>query len=158
MQNSSMKVIASFGLKTIPFQQSYEGLEIKCGSLLMDQTCNGKTQQAPVFVRIYKTLFDHYAIVYRNELIPSTAVYISLKNCQVYKGDKDDIKVIPDNLEGTKITFKVAEAFDVDKWVEALTPTCNVISDSLYQSFTPPSSPVIPKSPTMPPLPEVEES
>ena len=157
MQDSEMKVNKPSDFKTVPFQEKYDGLEIKSGGLLMDQNLNGRMHQVPVFVRVYKTLFDHYVIVYRNEKIPSTAVHVSLKSSQVYKGDRNNIHVIPDNVEGTKLTFYVKTEADVVGWITALTPTCTVINESCVQSFTPPSSPVIPKSPSMPPVPESEE-
>lgn len=148
------------GLRTIPFQQNYEGLEIKSGNLFMIQDNiyrKNKTEKLPVLVRVYKTLFEHYAVVYRNEKVPNTATYISLKNCQVSQCDGRRINVIPNNLEGTKVIFEIPESDDVTEWLTALTPTCNTVHDTGIQSFTPPSSPRIPKSPTMPPVQEDDE-
>lgn len=122
-----------------------------------DSISHGRTKKTAVFVRVYKTLFEHYAVVYKNEKVPSTATYICLKNCQVFQGEGDDIKVVPDNLEGIKVTFEIPDSEEIRNWLNALTPTCTAIHDSGIQSFTPPSSPIIPKSPTMPPVLEDEE-
>jgi len=155
VRKSDMKLNEACGIQTIEFQQKYDGLEIKSGDMWMVQICNDWVRKIPVFVRVYKTLFEHYAIVYKNENISTSAVYVSLKHSQVHKGDGKDIMIIPDNVEGTNLTLEVTTHVEVDDWVSALTPT--VVCEISSQSFTPPSSPLIPKSPTMPPLPEVDE-
>lgn len=99
-----------------------DGLEVKSGSLLMVQCCNGKEMKIPVIVRVYQNCFEHYAIIYRDSKYTNSAVFVSLKHCRVYKCDNCEIKVVPSDIEGSSFTFQVGKTQDVNEWISALEP------------------------------------
>lgn len=139
---------------TIPVVKE-EGLEIKSGRLDMLQTCNDTSVHIPVFVRVYRNSYEHYAVIYRDQKFTNNSIYISLKHCVVFRNDNEDneIRVIPDNLEGTKLTFRIEQLDEVDEWVSVFQSNCV----SSPNSISPSLSPVIPRTPLMPTLQELEE-
>lgn len=133
-----------------------EGLEVKCGSLYMIQLCGSKLMNIPVFVRVYRNCFEHYAIINRDQKYTNSAVYISLKHCKVYRSDSDndnEFKLVPEDIEGTNWTFQASRKQDVNGWISALQPSIS--------SGSPPKgslSPSVRRSLLMPTLQEsIEE-
>ncbi|OWF43801.1 uncharacterized protein LOC110459234 [Mizuhopecten yessoensis] len=134
-----------------------EGLEVKSGQLYMLQEQNNKMRKLPVFVRVYRNRFEHYAVIYRNQTFTNNSIYISLKNCAVRRCDTKDngIVVIPDNMEGTKMTFQTKESQEMEDWISAFHSirTHHPRKSTVHQIM----SPVIPRTPLMPCLQEEEE-
>jgi len=145
--------------KSVPIPHREDGLEVKSGSLFMQQSFDNKTRKIPVFVRVYKNSFEHYAVIYRNQTFTNNSVYISLKNSIVSRNDGADDKeicVIPDNVEGTKLIFLTTKASEVEEWVAVLQSSF-ISSSPTSGSISPTLSPIIPRTPIMPTLEEMEE-
>lgn len=133
-----------------------EGLEVKSGQLYMLQEQNNKMRKVPVFVRVYRNRFEHYAVIFRNQTFTNNSIYVSLKNCVVRRCETKDngIIVSPDNMEGTKMTFEIKESSDMEDWISAFHSN---ITQRPGKSMRQLASPVIPKTPLMPCLQEEEE-
>ncbi|VDI02932.1 Hypothetical predicted protein [Mytilus galloprovincialis] len=94
--------------------------EIKSGRLHMVQTFNNKVLTVPVFLRVYKTRFEHYAIVHKDQLFTNSGLYLSLKNCQISKGESNEIKIVPNSIDGGKVTFVANSKSDGEEWMTSL--------------------------------------
>ncbi|VDI65178.1 Hypothetical predicted protein [Mytilus galloprovincialis] len=94
--------------------------EIKSGRLHMVQTFNNKVLTVPVFLRVYKTRFEHYAIVHKDQLFTNSGLYLSLKNCQISKGESNEIKIVPNSIDGGKVTFVANSKSDAEEWMTSL--------------------------------------
>lgn len=140
-----------------PVNTNKVGLEVKSGQLYVLQEHTNKTRKVPVFVRVYRNRFEHYAAIFRNQTFTNNSSYVSLKNCVVRRCDKveNGIVVISDNMEGTKMTFQTKESHDMADWISAFNSTRS--SQLRKGSISPCLSPVIPRSPLMPILQEDEE-
>lgn len=99
-----------------------EGLEVKSGGLHMVQCCSGHLVKLPVLVQVYKNCFEHYAVIYRDAKYTSSAVYLSLKNCKVYKSDNDnnEIMLVQNDIDGSSLTLQVSSKKDVNDWISVL--------------------------------------
>jgi hypothetical protein len=86
----------------------------------MIQINNNQTLTVPVFMRVYRNRFEHYAVVSRDQHSTNHSVYLRLRHCQIQKSDSNEIKVIPDNIEGNKLTFIVRNKSEVDDWTHSL--------------------------------------
>lgn len=132
-----------------------EGPETKSGRLCLLQNHGGKVRKAPVFVRVYKSCFEQYAVLYRDHRYSIQTGYVNLKNCSVNIVDdrKTRFKVILNDFEGSGITFEAESGAEAVSWMDALQP--HIASSSPPKSSISPSlSPVIPRSPLMPTLQE----
>ncbi|CAG2231877.1 unnamed protein product [Mytilus edulis] len=129
-------------------RQTMKGLEVKTGSLQMVQCCSGHLVKLPVLVQVYKNCFEHYAVIYRDAKYTSSAVYLSLKNCKVYKSDNDnnEIMLVQNDIDGSSLTLQVSSKKDVNDWI------------SVFQSENPPTagsgSPSVRRASLMPALHE----
>ncbi|OWF43776.1 hypothetical protein KP79_PYT12634 [Mizuhopecten yessoensis] len=134
-----------------------DGLEVKSGRLNLIQTCDNKTITVPVFVRVYRNSYEHYAVIYRDQMFTNSSIFISLKQCVVFRNDNknNEIRVIPDNMEGTKLTFHIKDPGQVEEWISALQSSC--VHPPNSSTISPTLSPVIPRTPLMPTLQELEE-
>ena len=135
-----------------------DGPEIKSGRLYMIQTHAGKTRKIPVFVRVYRSCFEQYAVLYRDQKYSVQSGYVSLKNCSVRESEDNSaqFKVILNDFEGSGLCFEAESSSETGDWVDALQP--QIISSSPPKSsISPTLSPVIPRSPLMPTLEETDE-
>ena len=103
-------------------QTHVEGLEVKGGNLLMVQRFNNRTFTTPVFVRVYRSRFEHYAVIVKDKKFTNSSVYMSLKHCQVTKSNTKEITIVADNVEGNKVSFEVRNKIEVEEWLCAFTP------------------------------------
>ncbi|CAG2242830.1 unnamed protein product [Mytilus edulis] len=76
--------------------------------LTMVQSVNNQLVKVPMVVQVYKTRFEHYAVIHRDMKFTNTAVYMNLKKCQVRKKGKNEITLIADNIE---VYFPIFVAF-----------------------------------------------
>ena len=102
--------------------KNVEGLEVKGGNLLMVQRFNNRTFTTPVFVRVYRSRFEHYAVIVKDQKFTNSSVYMSLKHCQVTGSNTKEITIVADNVEGNKVTFEVRNKLEVEEWMSAFTP------------------------------------
>jgi len=111
-----------------------EGLEVKGGLLLMVQRFNNRTFTTPVYVRVYRGRYEHYAVIVKDQKFTNSSVYMSLKHCQVTRNDTKEITIVADNGEGSKVTFEVRNKIEVEEWMCAFTPVlkqkCTLIVNS----------------------------
>ena len=133
--------------------QREEGLEVKSGNLRLQQKHHYKVQHVPVFARVYQNSFEHYMVIFRDQKYTNNAVFVNLKHCIVNKSDKKDSEfvIIPDSVDGTIFTFETKSEEDVESWLSVLQ------SHTQGLGMSPTLSPVIPRTPIMPPLTEAEE-
>lgn len=139
--------------------QTDSSSEIKCGRLCLIQEHKGKKMRINMFVRVYRSCFEHYAVLYRDQKFSLQSGFIGLKNCTVSicTGKDNQIRVTLNDFEGTGVVFESQSKREVEEWVEALQPQILSSSPTL-SSISPSLSPVIPRSPLMPTLAEEEES
>jgi len=102
--------------------KTIEGLEVKNWNLLMVQRFNNRTFTTPVFVRVYRSRFEHYAVIVKDQKFTNSSVYMSLKHCQVTINNTKEITIVVDNVEGNKVTFEVRNKLEVEEWMCAFTP------------------------------------
>ena len=140
-------------------QQNDSSSQIKCGRLCLIQEHKGKKMKIQVFVRVYRSCFEHYAVLYKDQKLSLQSGFISLKNCIASKctGKDNQIRVTLNDFEGTGVVFESYNKAETEDWLEALQPMCLSSSPTL-SSISPSLSPVIPRSPLMPTLAEEEES
>ena len=151
--NSDLPHLSMCKERTIP-----DGPEIKCGRLFLIQTHGGRRRKVPVFVRVYRSCFEQYAVLYRDQKYSLQSGYVSLKNCYVMESEdnKAQFKVILNDFEGSGLCFEAESLSEVSAWVDALQP--QIVSSSPPKScISPTLSPVIPRSPLMPTLEETDE-
>ena len=132
-----------------------DGPETHCGRLCLVQKYKGRTLRMQVFVRVYRSSYEHYAVLYKDQKYSSQSGYINLKNCSISRcTDKDNqLRVTLNDIEGTGVVFESNTHKEAEQWAEALQP--HIISTSPPKgSITPNLSPVIPRSPLMPTLTE----
>lgn len=136
-----------------------DSLEIKSGRLSLVQMHKGRKMRIQVFVRVYRSSFEHYAVLFKDQKFSLQSGYISLKNCIVDKmsGKDHQVRVTLNDFEGTGVTFESNTCKEAEEWHEALQPQI-VSSSPTLSNITPSLSPVIPRSPLMPTLAEEEES
>lgn len=142
--------------KAVPMGDS---LEIKSGRLCLLQHHKGRKMKVQVFVRVYRSSFEHYVVLYKDQKFSVQTGYISLKNCIVDKSNNKEhqVRVTLNDFEGTGVTFESNTCKEADEWFEVLHPQFLSSSPTL-SSISPNLSPVIPRSPLMPTLAEEEES
>ena len=99
-----------------------EGLEVKGGHLLMVQRFNNRTFTTPVFVRVYRSRFEHYAVIVKDQKFSNSSVYMSLKHCQVTRNNTNEITIVADNVDGNKVTFEIRSKLEEEEWMCAFTP------------------------------------
>ncbi|XP_053399712.1 uncharacterized protein LOC128557092 [Mercenaria mercenaria] len=136
-----------------------DSLEIKSGRLCLVQQHKGRKLKVQVFVRVYRSSFEHYAVLFKDQKFSLQSGYISLKNCIVDKTNEKEhqVRVTLNDYEGTGVTFESNSCKEAEEWHDALQP--QILSSSPTLSAISPSlSPVIPRSPLMPTLAEEEES
>lgn len=143
----------------IPIKRRDEGLEVKAGNLFLVQSHQGKAVRVPVHVRVYQSCFEHYAIVSRDCKFANKGIFVNLKNSTVLRTDscEKEFIMVPDNVEGTSYTFQAGNATEAEDWTEVLRSSVSQISPSSGHP-SPSMSPVIPRLPLMPTLPEEEET
>lgn len=132
-----------------------EGSEIKCGRLCLIQEHKGKKMKVQVFVRVYRSSFEHYIVLYRDSKYSVQSGYISLKNCMVHRcpGRETQVRVTLNDYEGTGVVFESASRAEADAWQESLRSEMVPISPPM-SAISPSLSPVIPRSPLMPTVTE----
>lgn len=132
-----------------------DGSEIKSGRLCLIQKHKGRSVKLQVFVRVYRSCFEQYIVLYRDAKFSLQSGYINLKNCIVdtIPGKQNQIRVTLNDFEGTGVVFETNSDNEAEEWVGALQP--QILSSSPSKgSFSPNLSPVIPRSPLMPTLTE----
>lgn len=136
-----------------------ENLEIKSGRLCLLQAHKGRKMKIHAFVRVYRSSFEHYAVIYKDQKYSQQFGFLSLKNCTVSKDTAKEnlLRVTLNDFEGTGVTFESRSGTEADEWLDVLQP--QIVSGSPPMcSMSPSLSPVIPRSPLMPTLAEEEES
>ncbi|VDI54131.1 Hypothetical predicted protein [Mytilus galloprovincialis] len=99
---------------------------LKKGTLTMVQSVNNQLVKFPMVVQVYKTRFEHYAVIHRDMKFTNTAVYMNLKKCQVRKRGTNEITLIADNIEGNSLTFLTRNIAEVESWIGVFKPSSNV--------------------------------
>lgn len=159
--------------------QRDEGLEVKAGELYMVETSGTRIITISVFVRVYKSQYEHYMVIHRDKISSHNSVYISLKNSVLQASTScnknavsqastscnttsvlqastscNEFCIIPDSHEGTKLRFRTVEN-DKEEWLDAFQSPLRL---SKYgSSISPVLSPVIPRFPLMATLTEMSE-
>ncbi|KAL8593835.1 hypothetical protein ACOMHN_065312 [Nucella lapillus] len=144
---------------TPEINSNLERYEIKSGKLQLQHRLGAKVSWLPVFVRVYRNAFEHFAVVSRDQAISGHSTYVNLRtsSCSSFEESSATVfKVIQNNYEGTVITFDAGNKDVVSDWVDAFTcatppcsPTLGGLSGTLF--------PTIPRSPMMPSVSEVDE-
>lgn len=139
--------------------QNDSSSEIKCGRLCVIQEHKGRKMKVHVFVRVYRSCFEHYAVLYKDQKYSLQSGFINLKNCtaSLSTGKENQIRVTLNDFEGTGVVFESHSNLEAEDWLDALQPQILSSSPTL-SSISPNLSPVIPRSPLMPTLAEEEES
>lgn len=139
-------------------KNNLDGPEIKSGCLCLLQSNAGKVRKISVFVRVYKSCFEQYAVLYKDQKYSVQSGYINLKNCSVNISDdkKTQFKVVLNDFEGSGLSFEAESNSAARDWVDALEPQM-MSSSPPKGSLSPTLSPVIPRSPLMPTLEEGDE-
>ncbi|VDI54130.1 Hypothetical predicted protein [Mytilus galloprovincialis] len=100
--------------------------ELKKGILNMVQSVNNQQVKVSMVVQVYKTRFEHYAVIHRDIKFTNTAVYMNLKKCQVRKKGMNEITLIADNIEGNSLTFLARSLAEVESWIGVFKPSSNL--------------------------------
>ncbi|KAK3597461.1 hypothetical protein CHS0354_041877 [Potamilus streckersoni] len=142
-----------------PYNKPWESSEVKSGSLLLIQQCGGKTRKVYVFVRVYRSSFERYAVIYKDQKFSAQSGYLSLKNCTVCKCEHKDnqLRVILNNFEGNGLIFECTTKLEVQNWIDALQPN-SLPTPHPNRSISPSLLPPIPRTLLMPSLAEESES
>ncbi|KAK7097466.1 uncharacterized protein [Littorina saxatilis] len=132
--------------------------EIKSGQLLLQHRIGKRMAWLPVFVRVYRNAFEHFAVISKDQVISSNSTYVNLRSSHsAVPGETlTQFKVVQNNYEGTVINFDASNKDDVHEWVDAFmcaTPPCSPTTGGM----SPTLSPAIPRSPVMPTLSELDE-
>ena len=134
-----------------------EKYEIKSGKLLLFHRMGQRSAWLPVYVRVYRNAFEHFAVVSKDQVISANSTYVNLKASGCVPGDSiTQFKVILKNYEGTVISFDCREKNTVSDWVDAFSSATPPASPT-QGGVCPPISPAIPRSPVLPTLPELDE-
>ncbi|KAH3829942.1 hypothetical protein DPMN_103173 [Dreissena polymorpha] len=132
-----------------------EGSEIKSGRLCVIQEANGRKMKVQVFVRVYRSCFEHYVVMFKDSKLSLQCGFINLKNCVITKctGKDTQFRVTLNDFEGTGVVFETSNRKETDEWQEVLQPVI-ISSSPTLSSISPNLSPVIPRSPLMPTVTE----
>ncbi|KAK3597457.1 hypothetical protein CHS0354_041871 [Potamilus streckersoni] len=140
----------------IPFQNRREEEMRACTiTTEISNVCGEKNRKTPVFVRVYRSSFEHYAVIYKDPNFFFQTGYIRLKNCKVcnYENTENKFSVTLNNYEGNALTFECITKQESQAWICALQK--NTVSVSTAKSGVPVGQSVhIRKSPPMPTLNE----
>ena len=136
-----------------------DGQEIKCGRLSMVRKIGKHIRKVPVFVRVYKTGLEHYAVLYRDQTYGLSTGYMNLKNCSVENSQDNNaqLKVTLKDSEGIVLSFDANSTLEASDWIDALRPQTSSSSMTTNSLLLPVLAPKIPKSPSMPTLQESDE-
>lgn len=139
-------------------KKNVDGPEIGSGRLCLLQCHAGKKRKVPVFVRVYKSCFEQYAVVYRDQKYSLQSGYVNLKNCivKISEDKKTQFKVILNDLEGSGLTFETDSHSQACDWVDVLQPQI-VSSSPKKSSLSSGAPPVITRSSLMPTVEEDED-
>lgn len=151
------RVVPCGGVNT--FNKPWENSEVKSGSLCLIQQYGGKTRKAHVFVRVYRSSFEHYAVICKDQKFSAQSEYMSLKNCTVSKCEHNDnqLRVTLNNFEGNGLIFECRTKLEVQDWIDALQPN-RIPTPHTNRSISPLPLPTIPRTLLMPSLEEESES
>lgn len=135
-----------------------QGAPVKCGHLYL---IIGPNRQLAVFVNVYWSGFEHFAVIYRDKKFCNASAFIRIKRCVVTKDSQKGNRfvIIPNNSEGCTIVFECETEREADEWVKALSyksyknNRCCLSKPSIVPEMTVP----IPKSPVLPTLKEYDE-
>ena len=136
-----------------------DGQEIKCGHLCLMRKIGKHVRKVPMFVRVYKTGLEHYAVLYRDQTFSLSTGYINLKNCSVENSSDSNaqFQVMLKDSEGIVLSFDANSALEASGWIDALRPQSTLSSTTTNTLILPVLAPKIPKSLSMPTLQECGE-
>ncbi|CAH1778078.1 unnamed protein product [Owenia fusiformis] len=131
----------------------HESIEKKSGRLYMHLKLNDRERKLRVYVKVYSSNFDHYAIVNQDKRFGGQTSYINLKNYNVERLDNKDntFQLVSTRPDGATVVLSCTNSCDLDSWVQTLK------SDDFMRTRAGSRSPVIPRSPVMPTLEEDTE-
>ena len=134
-----------------------EGPEIKCGHLCLLQSHAGKKRKISVFVRVYRSCFEQYVVLYRDQNYSLQFGYVSLRNCTVTLSEdiKNQFKVILNDLEGSGLTFETDTHSEAREWMHTLQTTSSLPIQTMPLNMSPVTCKS--RSPLMPTVEEDEE-
>ena len=133
--------------------QITDRLEVKAGHIKQVIRTDSRERRKDVFVRVYRSQFEHYAVVYQNKVFCKACAFINLKSCVVSVDlSVRQIIIRPYNDDGIAVVLE-ADQYTVESWIDAFSLSTMPVKGSL----SPLLSPVIPRSPTMQTLLESEE-
>lgn len=137
---------------------SEQGSAVKCGQLSL---ILGQDRRLAVYVKVYWSGFEPFAVVYRDKKFCNASAFIRVKKCVVTK-DRDigqRFVIIPNNSEGCTIVFEAQSERECEDWVRVLSRSFQKNSRCCLAklSVVPELVSQIPKSPVMPTLNEHDE-
>lgn len=138
--------------------QEREGQVLKEGPLYLIQPTGSKVRKVPVYVKVYRNSFEHYAVISKEQFFCNKCTFISLKNCFVFpkEGHKTQLRIVPNNIEGNAVVFDIGDTREVTAWMDAL-QSDYMPSSPQRISISPNLSPVIPRAPILQTLTETDE-
>ena len=134
--------------------------EIKSGKLLLLHRVGQRTGWLPVYVRVYRNAFEHFAVVSKDQAVSAHSTYVNLRaaGCGAPCDSATQFRVVVNNYEGTVISFDAGDKDTVAEWAEAFANATPPGSPTLQGGVSPGLSPAIPRgSPLMPTLTELDE-
>lgn len=137
---------------------SEQGSAVKCGHLSL---ILGSDKHLPVYVKVYWSGFEPFAVVYRDKKFCNASAFIRVKKCVVTKDTENSQRfvIIPNNSEGCTIVFEAHSERECEEWVRVLARSVHKNSRCCLAklSVVPELVSQIPKSPVMPTLKEHDE-
>nr|KAG5707819.1 hypothetical protein BaRGS_015979 [Batillaria attramentaria] len=142
-----------------PVERESEKYEIKAGKLMLLHRMGQRTTRLPVYVRVYRNAFEHFAVVSKDQVVSTNSTYVNLRTsyCVASTDSLTQFEVVQNNFEGTVIRFDTGDKDSVADWVEAFQCASPPGSPTAQGGMSPTLSPAIPRSPVMPTLPEIDE-
>ena len=78
-----------------------------------------RTVKVPVYIRIYKNRYEHFALIYKDSKFTNNAVFINLKHCLIHIVTDNTIEIVANNADGNKVRFSMTDNFETDDWIHA---------------------------------------
>ena len=103
--------------------------------ITMVQKVSGVDRKFRVLLKVYTSMYDHYAVVSQDRAIVKDCGYVKLKNCTILGNEKDlTIQVVRRNCEGLTLTFVTSDLVHHRCLMAALQSPQNDDSSSLSDS------------------------
>ncbi|KAK6173624.1 hypothetical protein SNE40_017041 [Patella caerulea] len=132
--------------------------DIHSGHMSLVQKVGKKCRQSPVFVKVIRSCFEHYAVISKDQLFKTHSTFLNLKNCVVtaVEDTTTHIRVMQNNFEGNFITLAAKDGESRKEWLNIMR-SVSAPSSPCKIPISPTLSPMIPRSPIMQTLTETDE-